>query len=86
MSGPRTEVAQTDRGFAALYSLGNVLALLGTFFLAGPMRPVWGSVFLGNLVAQLFSGTHWHPFSFFLVAAPLKMVFPKKGSLLFQGH
>ncbi|CAJ1415794.1 unnamed protein product, partial [Effrenium voratum] len=24
--------------FAALYSLGNVLALLGTFFLAGPMR------------------------------------------------
>ena len=22
----------------------------------------------------------------FLVAAPLKMVFPKKGSLLFQGH
>ena len=27
----------------------------------------------------------WHPFSLFLAAAPLKMVFPKKGSLFFLG-
>ncbi len=26
-------------GFAILYSLGNLLALIGTFFLAGPTRP-----------------------------------------------
>ena len=33
------------------------------------------------------SVVQWLPFSFFLVAAPLfKMVFPKKGSLFFQGH
>ena len=35
----------------------------------------------------LFSVVQWHPFSPFLVAAPLKTVFPpKKGSLFFQGH
>ena len=26
------------RGFAILYSVGNLIALMGTFFLAGPMR------------------------------------------------
>ena len=36
---------------------------------------------------QLFSGTHCFP-SFFLVAAPFKMVFQKKGSnsFFFRGH
>ena len=43
-------------------------------------------VMLG-LPGSCFSG-QWHPFScFFFVAAPLKIVFPKKGSLFFlQGH
>ena len=33
----------------------------------------------------LISVVQWHPFFFFLVAAPLKMVFPKKGSLFLPG-
>ena len=41
-------------------------------------------------LAQRDSVVHWHqfffPFFFFFVAAPLRMVFPKKGSLFFQGH
>ena len=32
------------------------------------------------------SVVQWHPFFLFLVAAPLKIGFPKKSSLLFQGH
>ena len=30
--------AHAPRGFAILYSVGNLIALIGTFFLAGPMR------------------------------------------------
>ena len=37
------------------------------------------SFLVGRTVVQ------WHPFSFLLVAAPLKMVFPKKGSFVFLG-
>ena len=35
-----------------------------------------------------YSVVQWRPFFslLFWVAAPLKMVFPKKGSLFFQGH
>ena len=29
---------------------------------------------------QMYSVVQWHPFSFFLLAAPQKMVLPKKGS------
>ena len=37
--------------------------------------------------ALIFSVVQWHPFSpLFLVAAPLKIVFPKKGSHFFEGH
>ena len=32
------------------------------------------------------SVVRWHLFPLFLVAAPLKMVFLKKGSLFFRGH
>ena len=43
---------------------------------------------LGEFSADLYlnSVAQWHPFSlFFSVAAPLKMVLPKKGSLSFRG-
>ena len=32
----------------------------------------------------MFSVVQWHPFSLFSVAAPLKVVFPKQGSLFFS--
>ena len=44
-------------------------------------------VLLGRRAVEIrTSVVQWHPFSpFFLVAAPLTMVFPKKGSLVFPG-
>ena len=43
----------------------------------------------GGVIATFSTEHHsvvqWHPFSPFLVAAPLKMVFPKKGSRFFAG-
>ena len=35
---------------------------------------------------SLHSVVQWHPVSLFFVAAPVKMVLPKKGSLFFPGH
>ena len=34
----------------------------------------------------MFSVVQWHPFSLSFGGCPTKMVFPKKGSLFFQGH
>ena len=53
-------------------------------------RVAIGDAWLGILsifmILKRGSVVQWHPFSpLFLVAAPLKVVFPK-GSLFFQGH
>ena len=67
----RPQLGYSARGFAAPgHRCGE----------EGPQRPRLRGGLL--VITQLFSGTLF-PF-FFLVAAPQKMVFPKKGSLFFR--
>ena len=51
-----------------------------------PLDGMWPEVALGvSKNAKTTSVVQWRPFSpLFFVAAPLKMVFPKKGSLFFS--
>ena len=68
---------------------------------SGPRRPHWkpkpGAKSIGTFFSKKWGGLCPCPFlscsvapslfpTFFLVAAPLKMVFPKKGPLFFQGR